>query len=266
MSRFSGAWDGAGNKIELLLDLCVRCLRKNLPRYAADIKSLPPNIKDKLIKSMSLQGQITDSNISEILHPAVESLDLRNCHISDNALLQLCNCKQLKNINLNSCEEKRSGITSEGVTALALSCPYLCEASFKRCCNITDSGVLALALNCQFLQIVNLGSCSGIMDASLQALGKNCKFLHSVDFSSTQVTDDGVVALVSGTCSKNLKEINMECCVNLTDVAMEAVLTSCPKINIFLFHGCPLITDRFRDVLDQLIISNKIKHITWTVY
>ncbi|XP_062472536.1 protein AMN1 homolog isoform X2 [Pezoporus occidentalis] len=201
-----------------------------------------------------------------VLHPAVESLDLRDCDISDNALLQLHNCKQLKKINLNSCRENRFGITSEGVIALALSCPYLREASFKRCCDITDSGVLALALNCQFLQIVNLGSCSGIMDASLQALGENCRFLHSVDFSSTQVTDDGVVALVSGTCSENLKEIHMERCVNLTDVAVEAVLTCCPKIHIFLFHGCPLITDRSREVLEQLVISNKIKQVTWTVY
>ncbi|KAM9030012.1 protein AMN1 homolog isoform 2-T3 [Ara ararauna] len=201
-----------------------------------------------------------------VLHPAVESLDLRDCDISDNALLQLHNCKQLKKINLNSCRENRLGITSEGVIALALSCPYLREASFKRCCDITDSGVLALALNCQFLQIVNLGSCSGIMDASLQALGENCKFLHSVDFSSTQVTDDGVVALVSGTCSENLKEIHMERCVSLTDVAVEAVLTCCPKIHIFLFHGCPLITDRSREVLEQLVISNKIKQVTWTVY
>ncbi|POI27069.1 hypothetical protein CIB84_009181 [Bambusicola thoracicus] len=116
------------------------------------------------------------------------SLDLRECNISDNALLQLCNCKQLKEINLSSCSENRLGITSEGVIALALSCPYLREASFKRCCNISDSGVTALALNCQFLEILNLGSCSGITDASLQALGENCKFLHSVNFSSTQVT------------------------------------------------------------------------------
>lgn len=34
----------------------------------------------------------------------------------------------------------------------------------------------------------------------------------------------------------------MERCVNLTDVAVEAVLTCCPKIHIVLFHGCPLIT------------------------
>ncbi|KAL9854374.1 protein AMN1 homolog [Geothlypis trichas] len=260
------SWDGAGEEVRLLLDLCLQCLTKNLSRYSADIKSLPPNIKDKLIKLMSRQGQITDENIGEVLHPAVESLDLRDCDISDNALLQLSNCKRLKKINLNSCKENRFGITSEGVIALALSCPYLREASFKRCCDLTDDGVLALALNCQFLQIVNLGSCSGIMDASLQALGENCKFLHSVDFSSTQVTDDGVVALVSGRCSKNLKEIHMECCVNLTDIAVEAVLTCCPKIHIFLFHGCPLITDRSRDALEQLIISNKIKQLTWTVY
>uniref|UniRef100_A0A8D0HD35 Uncharacterized protein n=2 Tax=Lepidosauria TaxID=8504 RepID=A0A8D0HD35_SPHPU len=34
----------------------------------------------------------------------------------------------------------------------------------------------------------------------------------------------------------------MERCVNLTDVAVEAVLTCCPMIYILLFHGCPLIT------------------------
>ncbi|XP_048790310.1 protein AMN1 homolog isoform X1 [Lagopus muta] len=266
MSRLSGGWDGGSGQAQLLLDLCVKYLIKNFSRYTGDIKTLPPNIKDKLIKLMSRQGQITDSNISEVLHPAVESLDLQACDVSDNALLQLYNCKQLKKINLNSFKEDRLGITSEGVTALALSCPYLREASFTRCCNISDSGLLALALNCQFLQILNLGSCSGIMDASLQALGENCKFLHSVDISSTQVTDDGVIALVNGMCSKNLKEINMECCVNLTDVAVEAVLTCCPKIRTLLFHGCPLITGRSHDVLRQLMISNKIKQVTWTVY
>uniref|UniRef100_A0A2K6KV84 Antagonist of mitotic exit network 1 homolog n=4 Tax=Colobinae TaxID=9569 RepID=A0A2K6KV84_RHIBE len=31
-------------------------------------------------------------------------------------------------------------------------------------------------------------------------------------------------------------------CVNLTDGAVEAILTYCPQIRILLFHGCPLIT------------------------
>ncbi|XP_061494697.1 protein AMN1 homolog isoform X2 [Rhineura floridana] len=244
----------------------LHCLTRNVSRYAADIKPLPPNIKDKLIKSLSVQGWINDSNIIMVLHPAVEALDLRDCDISDNALRQLCNCKQLKKINLNVWKGNRLTVTSEGVAALALSCPYLREVSFKRCSNLTDSGVLALALNCPLLQIVNIGGCSSITDTSLQALGQNCQSLHSVDFSSTQVTDDGVIALVSGMCSKNLKEIHMERCVNLTDVAVEAVLSCCPMIYILLFHGCPLITDRSREALEQLVGPNKFMQVSWTAY
>lgn len=51
----------------------------------------------------------------QVLHPAVEALDLRDCDISDNALLKLYICKHLKKINLNSCKENRLGITSEGM-------------------------------------------------------------------------------------------------------------------------------------------------------
>lgn len=45
---------------------CLWCFMKNISRYIADIKPLPPNIKDRLIKIMSVQGQITDANISEV--------------------------------------------------------------------------------------------------------------------------------------------------------------------------------------------------------
>ncbi|XP_030071355.1 protein AMN1 homolog isoform X1 [Microcaecilia unicolor] len=252
--------------VDNLLNLCLLCLTSNISRYVEDIKTLPPNIKDKLIKLMSLKGHITDSNIRQILHPAVERLDLRDCDITDNALQQLCECKQLKKINLNSCKGDRISVTSEGIKAMALSCPYLFEASLKRCCNLTDEGILALALNCRLLQIVNLSGCSGITDVSLNALGQNCKFLHSVDFSATKVTDEGVIALVSGMCSKNLKEIHMGDCEHLTDEAVEAVLTCCPQIHTLLFHGCPLITDHSRENLELLVGPNKIKQVTWTVY
>ncbi|XP_027700089.1 protein AMN1 homolog isoform X3 [Vombatus ursinus] len=182
-----------------------------------------------------------------ILHPEVECLDLRSCDISDIALLQLCNCRKLKKLNLNSSKESRMSVTSEGIKAVASSCSFLYEASLKRCSNLTDEGVLALALNCRLLKIVDLGGCSGITDVSLQALGENCPFLQSIDFSATQ-------------------EIHMGHCVNLTDGAVEAVLTCCPQIHILLFHECPLITDHSREVLERLVGPNKIKQVTWTVY
>ncbi|XP_077726670.1 protein AMN1 homolog isoform X2 [Canis aureus] len=308
----------SSRRVSQLLDLCLWCFMKNISRYITDIKPLPPNIKDRLIKIMSTQGQITDSNISEllplsssyqhpgslhfqkvfsflinftsinlekvkikmqneytngkkkkkptILHPEVQTLDLRSCDISDTALLHLCNCRKLKKLNISSSKENRISITSKGIKAVASSCSYLHEASLKRCCNLTDEGVLALALNCRLLKIIDLGGCLGITDVSLHALGENCPFLQCVDFSATQVSDDGVVALVNGPCAKKLEEIHMGHCVNLTDEAVEAVLTCCPQIRILLFHGCPLITDHSREVLEQLVGPNKLKQVTWTVY
>ncbi|KAK2501163.1 hypothetical protein MC885_002798, partial [Smutsia gigantea] len=154
---------------------------------------------------MSIQGQITDANISEILHPEVQTLDLQSCDISDTALLHLCNCRKLKKLNLSSSKENRMSITSKGIKAVASSCSHLREASLKRCCRLTDEGVLALALNCQLLKILDLGGCLGITDVSLHALGENCPFLQCVDFSATQVSDNGVAALVSGPCAKKLE-------------------------------------------------------------
>ncbi|CAN2387217.1 Antagonist of mitotic exit network 1 homolog [Pristimantis euphronides] len=175
-------------------------------------------------------------------------------------------CRQLKKIDLNSSKgEERTSITSEGITAVAQSCPYLHEITLRKCCNLTDAGVLALSSNCPLLQVLNLSGCSRVSDMSLQALGRNCPLLHSVNLSATGVTDDGVIALVSGQCSKNLKEIHIDHCVMLTDDAVEAILTSCPNIYILLFHGCPQITDRSAFAIEQLLGSKKLRQITWTV-
>ncbi|XP_004632237.1 protein AMN1 homolog [Octodon degus] len=252
--------------VSRLLDLCLWCLIQNISRYITDIKPLPPNIKDRLIKIMSMLGRITDANINEILHPEVQTLDLQSCDISDTALLHLCNCRKLKKLNLNCSKGNRISITSEGIKAVASSCSYLQEASMKRCQNLTDEGVLALAFNCRLLKIIDLGGCLSITDVSLCALGEHCSLLKCVDFSATQVSDSGVVALVSGPCAKKLEEIHMGHCVHLTDDAVEAIVTCCPQIRILLFHECPLITDRSREVLEQLSGPNKLKQVTWTVY
>ncbi|KAM8973044.1 protein AMN1 homolog [Pelodytes ibericus] len=254
-------------EVEPLIDKCLVCMTKSIWRYETDIGPLPPNLKDKLINLLCMQGSITDSNISQVLHPSVRNLDLRDCTVSDRALQLISQCKQLKKINLNSFKgEERTSITSEGIKAVALSCSYLFEVSLKRCCNLTDVGVIALALNCPNLQILNLSGCSAISNESLQALGQNCFLLHSVDFSATPVTDIGVLALVSGRCSQTLKEVHMDRCVNLTDESVEAVLTRCPRMYILLFHGCPLITDRSREALEEVVGPNKLKQVTWTVY
>ncbi|EHB00727.1 AMN1-like protein [Heterocephalus glaber] len=192
---------------------------------------------------MSVKGRITDSNINEILHPEVQTLYLQSCDISDTALQHVCSCRKLKKLNLSSSEGNRGSITSEGIKAVASSCSYLEAVSLKRCYSLTDEGVLALALNCRLLEFIDLSGCLSITDVSLCALGENCSLLKYVDFSATQVSDSGVVALVSGLCAKKLEEIHMGHCIHLTDAALKAVVTYCPHIRILHFLDCPLITD-----------------------
>ncbi|KAM3924094.1 protein AMN1 homolog [Leptodactylus fuscus] len=253
-------------RVDPLVYRCLVCLSQNLSRYESDIEPLPPNLKDKLITLLCVQGLLTDSNIGQVLHPSVKKLDLRDCDVSDNALRLISRCRQLKKINLNSSKgEERTSVTSEGITLVAQSCPYLHEITLKKCRNLTDAGVQALSLNCPLLQIVNLSGCPLVSDVSLQALGQNCPYLHSVDLSATQVTDDGVIALVSGKCSKNIKEIHIDRCLHVTDDSVEAILTCCPNIYILLFHGCPQVTERSMIAIEQILGSKKLKQVTWTV-
>ncbi|XP_036383706.1 protein AMN1 homolog [Megalops cyprinoides] len=244
-----------------LLDLCLDCVAKYADNYHSDIKSLPLGIKDKLVRIMTSQGTVTDFNITQLLHPEIHTLDLQNCKVSDTALQQI-RCGQLRRILLRGC----GSVTSEGVTALASSCPCLQVVDLGGCTGVTDEGVVALAHNCKLLEVISIRGCPAIGDAALLALGGNCSLLHSVYFSETRVTDVGVVGLATGVCSSNLRELQMARCQFLTDESVTAVLTHCPKIRIFNFHGCPLITDQSRGALQNLIGPDKIHQVSWTIY
>ncbi|KAJ8269552.1 hypothetical protein COCON_G00121590 [Conger conger] len=244
-----------------LLDLCLDCFAKYADNYHSDIEALPVCIKDKLVRIMTRQGTVTDFNIRQLLHPGIHTLDLQICRVSDSSLLQI-RCPGLRRILLRGCRE----ITSAGVGALAQSCPSLQVVDLGGCVGLTDEGVLALAHRCPLLEVVSLRGCSALSDAALLALGRNCRLLHSVYFSETRVTDEGVVGLATGVCSGSLKELQMARCQFLTDVAVMAVLTHCPSIRIFNFHGCPLISDQSRGALQNLVGPGKIQQVSWTVY
>ncbi|KAG9330274.1 hypothetical protein JZ751_025940 [Albula glossodonta] len=263
--------------VNSLLDLSLTCLAKYADNYFNDIKVLPLGIKDKLVRIMTSHGTVTDFNISQVLtdlrsdrhreekhkllHAGIHTLDLQNCVVSDSTLRQV-HCPHVRTILLKGCR----AVTSQGVVALAGACPSLAVVDLGGCVEVTDDGVVALAHSCRQLEVISLRGCSGLTDAALLALAHNCSLLHSVYFSETCVTDEGVVGLATGVCSNNLKELQMARCQFLTDEAVTAVLTHCPNIRIFNFHGCPLITDQSRGALQNLIGPNRIHQVSWTVY
>ncbi|XP_062317004.1 protein AMN1 homolog isoform X2 [Osmerus eperlanus] len=248
-------------EVDSLSNICVSFVATYADHFHKDIIALPVHIKDRLVRIMTSHGTVTDLNISQLLHAGIHKLDLQNCPVSDSALRQI-HCPELRTILLRGC----LSISSEGVGALASSCPRLQVVDLTECAGVADRGVLALARCCPALQVLSLGDCPTVGDASLLALAGSCGLLHSLYLSGTQVTDVGVTGLATGLCSNNLKELQLARCSNLTDRAVTAVLTHCPNIRIFNFHGCPHITDRSRDALHNLTGPDKIQQVSWTVY
>ncbi|XP_069102421.1 protein AMN1 homolog isoform X1 [Argopecten irradians] len=255
-------------KVRTLLDGCVQCLVCNLSTSLDGIEMLPDNLKDKCLYLMSKRGLVSDTNISKVLHQKLKVLDLSECEVSDVGLQHLLKCPQLKKLDLNSAKLSRSNISSQGIINVAHTSTQLQTVYLRRCINLTDTAVITLSTSCPHLRLLNIGGCHLLTDQSLQALGQNSHFLKSVNFSKTNVTDNGVIALVSGSCSKTLKEVHMDGCINLTDEAVEGVLQFCPQISILLFHGCPKITEQSRQALEDLTMERAapMKQVTWTIY
>ncbi|XP_060770731.1 protein AMN1 homolog [Neoarius graeffei] len=247
--------------MDSLLDLSARCVAQYADCYMECIRTLPFSIKDKLLQIMTSRGTLTDSNISQLLHAGIRTINLCNCNITDSALRQI-HCPQLKSIILKGCVH----ITSEGLKALASHCVGLQVVDLTGCVAVIDSGVRALARNCKWLEVISLRECPAISDVALIELGANCRCLCSIDFDGTEVTDEGVLGLATGVCCQSLKELQMTRCHNLTDKAVAAVLSNCLNIRYFYFHGCPLITDKSREALHNFLGPNKIQQVSWTVY
>ncbi|XP_052811039.1 protein AMN1 homolog [Mya arenaria] len=254
--------------VSTLLDRCIQILVINWQSYVDEMVELPPNLKDRFIYLMSKRGLLNDDNLGKVLHSKVRTLDLSDCDLSDRGLQAICQCTHLQKIDLNASKESRTNITSDGICQLGQSCHHLQTLYLRRCLNITDVAIETVSRSCPQLRLLNIGGCNNITDRSLQALGQNCKFLKSVNLSNTQITDVGVMQLVSGQCAKTLMEIHINGCQGVTDEAVEAVMQFCPQINILIFHGCPNITEQSRQALEDLTLSRSspMKQVTWTIY
>lgn len=256
-------------KVAPLLDVTVQCVVANLSSlYIESINLLPGNLKDKCLYLMSKRGCITDANLPKVLHENLRVLDLSESDVSDEGLRHLCKCPQLQKIDLNSAKQSRVNISSQGIIQLAQNCPNLQTVYLRRCLNLTDEAVIALSTNCPQLRYLNVGGCTMLTDRCLEALGRNSRFLKCLNMANTKITDAGIMQIATGDCKQCLKEVHINGCRELTDESVEAILQFCPQINIFLFHGCPKITEMAREALENVTIerNSPMKQVTWTIY
>lgn len=151
---------------------------------------------------------VGDTGIGAISNgcPRLKSLNLSYCtHVSDDALKSISQLRKLHNLEIRGC----SGISSAGLSAIALGCKRIAELDIKRCYRVDDAGILAIADSCQNLRQINLSYCT--------------------------ISDSGFSALASLPCLQNMKLVHLR---NVTVSSFGSTLLACESLKKLKLLEC----------------------------
>nr|ADE76629.1 unknown [Picea sitchensis] len=130
--------------------------------------------------------------------PRLKSINVSYCiHVTDNGLTSLAQLQKLHQLEIRGC----SGISSAGLSAIALGCKRIVELDIKRCYGVDDVGILAVAKSCQNLRQMNVSYCP--------------------------ISDVGLLALASLRCLQNIKLVYLR---NVTVNGFMSALLACKSL------------------------------------
>jgi hypothetical protein len=226
------------------------------------------------IKMVSIQQtQITDAGLQSLAktNAGVYTLNLGNdSAVTDVGFGAICeaNCN-LEHVQLDRFRAASTGITSIGLSVLALSCPSLVTLSLtkglhltdaaaaligERCpkledvhfrgCKVSDVGAASLVKGCAHMKRLNFGNCAhvGALERTMAMIGRNCRSLSHVNLMyCAAVTDNALTSMSSG-CA-HLVELNLDGCNAISDVALASLGEQCHLLERLNLTFCTKVTD-----------------------
>lgn len=215
-------------------------------------------------------SSLTDEALSTVLPccPNLVALDLTNVtETTDRAVIALANtAHKLQGLNLGACKL----VTDEGVIAIANNCPQLRRIKLSGLELITDHAVSALAVSCPVLLEIDLNCCERTSDASVRELWTHSVHMREFRFSHCPALSDqgfpapakeippaGPNPFPNGASLAipqypplklrcpfdHLRMVDLTACPNLTDDAIEGIVTNAPKIRNLVLAKCVALTD-----------------------
>ncbi|XP_064490168.1 protein AMN1 homolog [Ornithodoros turicata] len=243
-----------------LQERCLRVLTECLASgYQLNIESLPRSVMDKFYVTLRYSRLINDSNIHLVLHPGSTEANLASSDVGKGGIVHLQRCKALRRLNLSANLRDRN-VSEQCLVDLMSHLRSLEEVRLQGLAEVTSAVVHRLIQNNPHLTILDFRGCSAVDDATLVMLGSCCKHIKALNMSYTNITDAGILALVSGGCGPVLEELLINGCRSLTNYAIEKVVDYCPNLRILSFHKCPLITDISIGRMEQP------KQISWSIF
>ncbi|KAA1466772.1 RNI-like protein [Dentipellis sp. KUC8613] len=177
------------------------------------------------------------------------------------------NCRKLQGINLLGCNK----VTSASIRALADYCPMLRRVKLSGVSQLTDAPIAAFAKQTPLLLEIDLHNCKHITDRAVRELWvhshtmremrlSQCVELTDLAFpappqsreppSSTnnpfpqQTIPDELPPLRLKRPYEHLRMLDLTNCCNITDDAIEGIISVAPRIRNLMLSKCTALTDR----------------------
>ena len=154
--------------------------------------------------------------------------------VTDTSVIAVAqNCSRINTLHLSSC-----GIRNRAVLTLAETCSSLTSLHLWHCTFISDSSIINLVQGCPLLTLLHLGSCYLISDQAIISLANFGARLRHLNLSCCpNISDLAVMALARGKYSPKLTVLNVRFCHNISDEALNTLLSCCPSLTSLVKPG-----------------------------
>ncbi|KAK9681371.1 Leucine rich repeat [Popillia japonica] len=242
------SWNTTISLVPSLRNICIDFVGNNLPCLLNQINTiarLPHHIKDRILHKISVSLHFWKELDAKLVwkclvHRYTKEVNLTFSIVDDELLSVLKICRNLRELYITQMLD--NNFTAQGLLELI---PYLTELrilTLSRCTVVNEDVIISIAEHCPKLTSLDLHSCVDITDAALYKLAR-LKHLSWITLSNTKVSDNGLEALVKGPSGRNLIEFRVADCPNVTGNILPVIIANCPKLEVFVFHGCKMIQD-----------------------
>lgn len=230
-----------------------------------NISELPGCIKDDFLRSALLRHKCQE-NLTYFLHPGIRKLDISECNIRNEELLEISICNNLKILEMNPPKYCRFDHTTSILEEMFSRLRDLLKLHTQRNDGMTDSVISVITTHCTLLQVLDISGCTKLTDGTALSIATLAN-IRAINLSNTEISDVGLNALSLGLSSKSLVEIKLNNCIHISDKGVNDLVKGCKKLLILVFCNCPKVTVDCQLALDSFLNRDKkSKLITWTVY
>lgn len=189
-------------------------------------------------------SEVRDKSIVALASSAkrLQGINLTGCKkLTDKSVFALAtNCPLLRRVKLSNVEH----VTDPSISALARSCPLLLEIDLNNCKNITNTAVRDLWTYSVQMREMRLSHCVELTDAAFPASPKREIFPPTSNpFPSAPFSANELPPLRVSQPFEQLRMLDLTACSQITDDAIEGIVSVAPKIRNLVLAKCSQLTD-----------------------